>query len=506
MKYLGIILAIFSTSLAASAFQIEKRSPRMTNQQNKIFDEAEPRRLLAAQPDYTASVSCLRYEKTFGHGYGESLKAAKKSGFYRLEAKTYIDYLSPDAPPVRYSFKTKKFEVFSGDAENHLWFTKIESPALLVQDETLKFEIVGRESVDFQTNGKTKKRELIKIKVTGETAVGGDWDKAEAFLYVAPDLKNLVVKTELFFPKAGRSCALADVSFIVPQELFKPFNEYRRRQAAKNSSFAASDAQSEKLEAVVISKAKSTLVSRIEPGLPRQPFAVWFQSLVGQKTPVAWSVNDCGEQTGTAEDGGRDFPMCVEAAAEQSAGFFVFVNIQYGTFKRGITAGKPVIRNIFSGDELQQGGASAESLKELRRTLMQRAIDAEIFDPNDGVFLIPRENKPAGFEDFSEMYLQTKDYNRRNERVSVEPKGTVVIGQTDFAMREIVFDGKRWTFETVSSGGTSYKFDGRFSKIKINVNGAQDGENVLRGRLIKLAGGKETAQADLIFSFVLQGE
>lgn len=481
----------------------------MSNQPNKRIDDLEPRRLLAAQPDYRANASCLRYEKRFGHGYTESLKSAKKGDFYRSESKTYIDYFSSDAPPVRYSFKTKKFEVFSGDAENHLWFTKIESSALLAADETLKFEIVGRESVDFETNGKTKKHELIKIKVTGETTIGGDgdWDKAEAFLYVAPDLKNLVVKTELFFPKAGRNCTLREISFDVPEEIFKQFDQYRRRQAAKDSSIAASDAQSRKLEAAVISKAKSTLVPRLERGLPRQPFAAWFQSLVGQKTPVSWSVNDCGEQTGTAADRGRDFPLCVEARAEPSAGFFVFVNIQYGTFKRGITPGKPVIRNIFSGDELQQAGASAESLKELRRTLKQRAIDAAVFDPNDGVFLIPRENKPPGFEDFSEMYLQTKDYNRRNERrVPVEPNGTVVFGQKDFAMREIVFDGKRWTFETVSIGGVSYKFGGKFSKITLDAHGAQGGENVLQGRLIKLVGGRLTAQADLIFSFVIQGE
>ena len=108
-----------------------------------------------------------------------------------------------------------------------MWFEKVESSALLARDKSLNFEFVGNESVDFEIDGKTEKHELIKIKVTGETTIGGDWNKAEAFLYVAPHLRNLVVKTELIFPFAGRICNLRNISFAIPSnKLFKQFDDF----------------------------------------------------------------------------------------------------------------------------------------------------------------------------------------------------------------------------------------------------------------------------------------
>lgn len=233
MKYLGLFLLLFFTSCNADAFQIDKTLTPMTDQQNRKTGDDAARRLLAAQPDFTANLSCLNYEDIFGHGFGESIKTAKKGDWYRHESETFIDYFVPGQPPVRYSLKTRRYEPFLGDAENHLWFMSVESPALLARDETLNFEIVEKETIDFEINGKTEKRELIKIKVTGETAVGGDYDKAVAFLYVAPHLQNLVVKTELVFPKGGRNCTLRNISFVVPGGLFTKFDRYRRRQSDK---------------------------------------------------------------------------------------------------------------------------------------------------------------------------------------------------------------------------------------------------------------------------------
>lgn len=230
----GFLLIGF-VPLTAAAFQIDVTLTPMTNRKNNPTNGGEAARLLlAVQPDYAANASCVNYEDVFGHGFGESVKSAKKGDWYRHQSATFIDYFAPDAPPVRYSLKTKKYDAFTGDAENHLWFTNVESPALLALDKTLKFEIVGSETIDFEIVGKTEKRELIKIKVTGETEVGGDWDKTIAFLYVAPDLKNLVVKTELIFPKGGRICTLSDVSFDVPDGIFAEFIRYRRRPYGKH--------------------------------------------------------------------------------------------------------------------------------------------------------------------------------------------------------------------------------------------------------------------------------
>jgi hypothetical protein len=223
--FLFLLTAMFFCNADAQIF------PSANKQQNKQSGDGAARGLIAVQPDFTADASCVNYENIAGHGFGESVKSAKKGDWYRHESKTFIDYFTPGEPAVRYTFKNKKYNAFTGDAENHLWFMSVESPALLALDKSLKFEIVGRETVEFQIAGKTEKHEQIKIKVTGETTVGGDWDKAVAFLYVAPDLKNLVVKTELMFPKGGRNCTLRNISFNVPKGLFTAFAAYRRPAA-----------------------------------------------------------------------------------------------------------------------------------------------------------------------------------------------------------------------------------------------------------------------------------
>jgi hypothetical protein len=267
------------------------------------------------------------------------------------------------------------------------------------------------------------------------------------------------------------------------------------------SAFEAAGAQSsKKLEITALKYAKNYLVSGIENGLPSKSFGVWFQELVGAKTPVTWETNDCGEQTGTSADRGRDFPMCVQASAKMSANLFVSVNIQYGTFKRGVTPGKPVVRYISVGAEGE--GDYVNSLIDLQQRLIQMPQDVDYFDPNGGEFIISDDRKPAGFEDFREMYLLTREDIQDKKSAAVKPNGSVESWKPQlFAMRNIFFDGKRWSFETATIGGVSYKFDGKFIKIKRYPDGTMDNQDVLKGRLIKFVGGRQTARANLIFSF-----
>jgi hypothetical protein len=115
---------------------------------------------------------------------------------------------------------------------------------------------------------------------------------------------------------------------------------------------ADANAQSTKRDATAIRYGKATLVSRIEKGLPNQRFDAWLRKLAGKNARLTWEVNDCGEQTGTPADRGRDFPMCVEANA-QSGDMAIVISIMVGTFKRGI-AGRPRVRYAqlhFEGEE-----------------------------------------------------------------------------------------------------------------------------------------------------------
>jgi len=223
MKYFLLFLLTATVFYQVGAQTLES----INKQQGKERGDETARRLIAVQPDFTAESTCLNYENTMGLGFGALVKTAKKDGWYRHESETFIDYFIPGEAPVHYTFKNKQYIAYTGEVDNHLWFMSVESPALLALDKSLKFEIVGRTEVDLKITGKTKQRQQIKIKVTGKTEIGGDLDEAVAFLYVVPDLKNLVVKTELIFPKGGRNCTLRNISFIVPDGLFTAFRTYR---------------------------------------------------------------------------------------------------------------------------------------------------------------------------------------------------------------------------------------------------------------------------------------
>ena len=94
------------------------------------------------------------------------------------------------------------------------------------------------------------------------------------------------------------------------------------------------------LDERAIQFAKTVPVSRLEAGMPSQPFAAWFQKLVGPETRVTWETNDCGEQTGSPADAQRAFPICAEVGAALANGRKVSVQIAVGTFQKGIS-GRP---------------------------------------------------------------------------------------------------------------------------------------------------------------------
>ena len=87
---------------------------------------------------------------------------------------------------------------------------------------------------------------------------------------------------------------------------------------------------------------KAILVSKLDPKLPNIPFERWLLKEAGEGAQIHWEVNDCGEQTGTAEEqeSETDIPMCVEAEAHLRDKRVVVIGVAVGTFQGGIT-GKP---------------------------------------------------------------------------------------------------------------------------------------------------------------------
>lgn len=105
-------------------------------------------------------------------------------------------------------------------------------------------------------------------------------------------------------------------------------------------SISGSQADSQARDARAIAVAKNTSVHRLDPSLPEKSLAKWLREVVGPQAPIAWEVNDCGEQTGNPEaDKGRDFPICVEAQVALRQKSRLSVSVSVGTLKTGVQPG-----------------------------------------------------------------------------------------------------------------------------------------------------------------------
>jgi len=104
---------------------------------------------------------------------------------------------------------------------------------------------------------------------------------------------------------------------------------------AENDAVAARDAK-------LIQQLKQIPVSQLDLALPPVSFEKWLRVEAGADADFHWEVNDCGEETGSPADQGRDFPMCVEAQANLKDHRTIVVSIAVGTFKKG-ASGKPTV-------------------------------------------------------------------------------------------------------------------------------------------------------------------
>ena len=97
-----------------------------------------------------------------------------------------------------------------------------------------------------------------------------------------------------------------------------------------------------KQKVVMIGRVKHLDVSKLERGLPKQEFATWLKNIVGPDAELIWDLNDCGEQTGSAQDADRDIPTCVGVEATLTDSRKVSILVVIGTIRKGVV-GKPPI-------------------------------------------------------------------------------------------------------------------------------------------------------------------
>lgn len=71
----------------------------------------------------------------------------------------------------------------------------------------------------------------------------------------------------------------------------------------------------------------------------------------------------------------------------------------------------------------------------------------------------------------------------------------------DLQLVKPTLQGKQLRFTTTAPGGTSYRFNGAFTKLGDFPSNPPNGEVVLKGRLEKLRAGKVIAASDVGFSY-----
>ncbi len=159
-----------------------------------------------------------------------------------------------------------------------------------------------------------------------------------------------------------------------------------------------------------ISAAQGIAASELDAALPGVPFGDWFDRIIGPKAGVVWQLTECGEEAGAPAGAEGDLPACAEVAANLPNGRKVFVAINVGTFKKGMT-GKPSffraalerneqlyrVRRLSDLPEMLRPGADLSAIGAKERTAELPAIKTDLtqviapfrFTPPPSVFPTP---------------------------------------------------------------------------------------------------------------------
>ena len=126
--------------------------------------------------------------------------------------------------------------------------------------------------------------------------------------------------------------------------------------------------------------------------------------------------------------------------------------------------------------------------------LAQRKTSTARFDP-DGSFWI-HGTPPNDFSDFGGINLNAK----RSRRLPVA--GLETNNGKRYSFKTLNVKRENFTFTTVTVGGISYSFAGKFLKGGVYASGILDDETpVLEGTLTKFRAGKKVAEAKMKFVY-----
>ena len=219
------LVSVFLLSAACSQTEKPISIANGDTNQPKPEPSISPREILAKQPDFVAEEFYSSFERLHGHSFVN--KVAKKGEYYRREGTIMVFFDKAGEPTLRYWRPAKIFVDDPPPKQPPSWYESADNAEIFAQTEGVRFEVIGIEEVEGH--------ECIKIKAIAESeAQTEEKDKTTVFLYAAKDLQNLVIATELFLPDRKTKYVLKNISFDVPDSLFKVLARRARQPSNKS--------------------------------------------------------------------------------------------------------------------------------------------------------------------------------------------------------------------------------------------------------------------------------
>ncbi len=274
------------------------------------------------------------------------------------------------------------------------------------------------------------------------------------------------------------------------------YDRKNERLFAPIASASMAGAQERYFAPDLVRQTRVLKVSALEKRMPPIPLDAWFLKAMGKNPSVTWEAEDCGG--GPPNFTGLDnvHRLCVVAEGVITEQLSAIVSIEYRTIVNGKAAGSRLERITICSPGARYGDDPGE-LKALPKRIAKIKRSLVFVDPTDGAFFIADLGEWEGLRGMS---IDTQN-GSRGRFPNVWKKGTVTTDCDLFPTQRNFYDGKRWSFETVTVHGTRFKFDGKFEKTRLRENGDTDNEHVLKGHLTKFVKRKITAESDLTFTF-----
>lgn len=264
------------------------------------------------------------------------------------------------------------------------------------------------------------------------------------------------------------------------------------------STFVASTAAQDRYSAPdLVRKTRGLKVSTLEKRMPAVGFDDWFRKALGKNPQLTWSVEDC-QSGGTPNfnEIDHDHRLCVVAEGLIAEQMCAVVSIEYTKLVDGKPAG-PVLERVTVGVSGTRYGYEPGVLAELPERIAKIQRSLVFVDPRNGEFFISDLKQ---YEGIMGMWIDTTR-SSRGRAPNVWRKGGLDTIRFRFPSVRNYYDGKRWSFTTITIKGISFKFDGKFEKTRLREYGDAEGDHILKGHMIKFIKGKIFAESDLTFTF-----